>query len=30
MDRKYRLWQVIVGAAVVISLALYALPWLMR
>ena len=30
MDREYRLWQVIVGAAVVISLALYALPWLMR
>ena len=30
MDREYRLWQVIVGAAVMISLALYALPWLMR
>lgn len=30
MDREYRLWRVIVGAAVVISLALYALPWLMR
>ena len=29
MDREYRLWQVIVGA-VMISLALYALPWLMR